>query len=439
MLKLLASMGLILCLLAPSASAEPAQDLIHIMEKLFARDLDALNDYISDERVQSIAGDDSIAMSVCDQIAVFIRSITMRAAIGCSVERLRKTCWKIAEGALKLSPESDSAHRAMPAAHLVRARYNLAAGLDPKVEDWLKSSELCLKAAELAEEDEDKLDHIRRAIWRVREAAHCPSVDIDGLYDRAIKICDTHSPGNKQPLIAVERGETRLRKAMLIVSDKKRKKDTIAMVDEAMKELESLRGDKKVGLRAKGLQNQARSLMLENKLGKPEFEMKTRSIGRKRFDVAYPVGSHWDFQGGDGSDHIFTLTRESVDGNFVRIRLYAYSWSTLYTSPNGEVGGDNLKGLMQDDQASDLDKMKKVKKHKKLKKGKLNRSVPKTTGYELSGIDQDGDNWYVRAYLFKLSDYRSSYSLHVSVWVPNPRIDPELKEVLKLFKPLPKK
>ncbi len=439
MIRKLGLIGLCVLLLAGPTAAEPAEDLIFIIQKLYERDLDALNDYLTDARVKSIAGEPTIAMSACDEMSRFIRSITMRAADTHPVERLTKTCWAIGEGALKNADDSAEAHRAMAAAYLVRARFNLAAELEPEVEDWLKSSELCLKAAELAEENKEKLDHVQRAIWRIREAAHCPSVDVDGLYDRAIKICDTHSPGNEEPLIAVERGETRLRKAMLIVGDKKRKKDAIALIDASMKELESLTRDKKVGLRAKGLQNQARSTLLENKLAKPKFEMKSRKIGRKRFEVFYPVGKHWEFEGGDGHDHIFTLTRESIDGNFVRIRLHAYSWSSLYTSGNGDVGGDNLKGLMQDDQKTDLEKMKKLGKHKKLKKGKLNRNVPKTTGYELSGIDEDGDNWYVRAYLFKLSDYRSSYSLHVSVWGPNPRLDPELKETLKLFKPLPKK
>lgn len=433
---------------APVSAEEPlelAETATTVLKLAYERDVDGLNGYLTDERLGELGKVPGIARLTVENIARYIRSMTIRAADTTPVERLVKRMMGLGEAVAKANPEDPDAHRTLSSAYFIRARYKSTADLDPEVADWMKASEHALKAEKLAaaSEDEDvkkeQMAHVRRAIWLVRDAATCLSQDIDSIYDRAIEICNEYSPGQKEPRIAIERAETYLNKALLTSRDKKRKKETIALVDTATKELDILAKNKKLGNRAKGLRSQAYSFLLEKKLGKPKFTMRSRKLGRGRFEVSVPEGSHWDTRGGDGHRSILSIKRETIDGNFVSIRMHAYSWASLYTTPSGEVGGDNLKGLMQSDQADDLKKMKKVLKHKKLVKGKLNRNVKKTTGYYISGIDEDNDNWYVRAYLFKMGEYQSSYSLHISIWGPNPRIDPEIEAFLKHFKPIVKK
>ena len=92
------------------------------------------------------------------------------------------------------------------------------------------------------------------------------------------------------------------------------------------------------------------------------------------------------------------------------------------------------------DRKSDVEWLEKVKKQKKSIKGRLNRKICKTSGYELFGYDEDGDLWWIRNWTFKGEEQRNTYQIRVSRWGQDPCSDPEIAQVLdSVVELLPKK
>lgn len=191
----------------------------------------------------------------------------------------------------------------------------------------------------------------------------------------------------------------------------------------------------RAGDRCAAAYNDVLFLGLANKI-KIKGEVIPKNITNREWNVHVPRGNGWQWTRGE-DDGLWTVRKRYPDG-YAIIRMRSYSWARLYTTPDGETGGDNMGGMMKQGQQSVLEHLSDVKKRKKKIGGKLNKYVKKTLGYSMEGMDEDEDVVHVRAWYFKGKERMFTYSLQVWRYgtVPN---DGQIDYILGTIKEKPKK
>jgi len=102
------------------------------------------------------------------------------------------------------------------------------------------------------------------------------------------------------------------------------------------------------------------------------------------------------------SQHFGGITQWSLDGRAYRHHEFSqYRWNTEYTIGPRGIGGDNPKGLIQDQYDSDSGIFERRVRNRRITKGRLNRHIATGYWYEIVGTDAFDQMWGFRCYCFK--------------------------------------
>lgn len=387
---------------------------------------------------QDLLEDPEQAREACAEAADYALDVSEEAADLEQAEELMDEFVKLGNELIAKHPESADAYRGVACSYLAHGRFKASLDEAEDEADWAKAAEHALQAGKL----EHDAEHVVAASRYWRDAAiRLGSPPVVAHLDRASQImkdAGKQFPGAGE--VTVEETRIDLVRARVAIAGKD-KRSAKALAQGVLKKVEPLVGkESKAQADAEAAWNKATSFLLAHKLDKKAaFRVRPVKSRYSYLQMDVPSGSHWKVRHSKSTSSLMTtLTRYDRPG-VTRIRLYRYKWSTNYTGDHGEAGGDNAKGLCEMDRKSDVEWLEKVKKQKKSIKGRLNRKICKTSGYELFGYDEDGDLWWIRNWTFKGEEQRNTYQIRVSRWGQDPCCDPEIAQVLDSVVELPPK
>ena len=138
----------------------------------------------------------------------------------------------------------------------------------------------------------------------------------------------------------------------------------------------------------------------EGLVRKAQIVPRDKRVDPEFVSFVLPRGTAWTYEYGK-DQHRWTAKRRTMDSPWMILSAYRYSWDILYTSPDGDFTGDNLKGLLSQDEDSDKLEFGNRARWKRNLRSALNENHRKADGYEVIGEMDDGvparvRRWYVK-------------------------------------------
>jgi hypothetical protein len=139
-----------------------------------------------------------------------------------------------------------------------------------------------------------------------------------------------------------------------------------------------------------------------------KHDMIARKVSATWFEFELPKGSAWTTERKE--DTLFKIRRDRGARSQAVLLGDSYDWTVNYVDDQKRrIGGDNRGGLMRLDHADSLALFTKVTRDDKASKAKLSRRYPDVIGYDIRGLNEDGDEMRVRAWFFAGEKRRQTY------------------------------
>ena len=399
---------------ARSADAGPSDEMLKLLRMLLnSRHVEGLQEFL-DETIKSVLAEDpEAACGFCGLVEESIAGLA-RGKNGAENGKSLLATQRDVMGRLQEDhADSPLSVRAKAYALCAQARFELARETFSGTGPWEECAKLCMEASRRTSGEESS-EHIASAARYLAEGHPHAGERAPELLGQARQVVEAgleKKPGD--PELTAALSNVLVRQAEHFVAGKK-KADAKKALEQAMA-LVKPEGDVPIGRegdRTARAYNEIIVFAAENKV-----RVKGETINRQRklsgWTICYPRGLGWDYSmGGSGGQTMFTLSRTYPQGRAFII-MEGFDWDTNYTSDGGQAGGDNVGGIMDQNQEQALVDFQDIKKRRKKMGGKLNRLIKKTTGYEIQGTDEDGKPVYVRGYYFKGDHHRRTFGLEV--------------------------
>lgn len=274
-------------------------------------------------------------------------------------------------------------------------------------EDWEKAFDIL---AGIAKHDAWSGGTLSVAAGYLHEAAGLDGAPADALLARAAEV--TQAAVRANPLHARAQGAfgwTRYLQAQRALAGRK-KADAKAWTKEALAALQpaaEAESDRQSALLT-DYHWVARFAAREKFVKSPPILTRTRKVRYHYLSYELPRGGHWRVTHSKAKKtQLLTTLKRTDRGGVSTIKVYRYWWSTNYEAGDAVMGGDNLKGLMEQDRKAEVNWLKKIKRQRKLVRGRLSRTIPKTTGFEILGETDGGSRYWTQVWYFK-SEYKDA-------------------------------
>jgi hypothetical protein len=377
----------------------------------------------------SLAEDPDRTCKACGFMEKYARANTLAAGGDGTTASLIQVFVGLADKCLAENGESAEAHRAKAHALGAVTICEIASTRFDGSGNWEACAKLCTKASELSKTRKSQyLADTARYLgdWYPHAAARQAEVREKVL--ATIKAGLEASPDDADLTAALGAFYVNEAKSAIAAGKKNDAKKAIVAAIDAVKPDGDVPLGRKGNLQAGGY-NALLTLAGRNKIKvKGDYIMAEKKS--TEWLVSYPRGRGWEFSLSGDTQGVFTLSRETEHGELV-VHMRAYSWNINYTTPDGEAGGDNITGLMRQNQQLVMEGFTEVDKHKKKIGGKLNKRIKKTTGYEIRGADEEDNPYYVRCWAFKGDEHQRSYLVQVRITGQGPEEEnPEIEAIL---------
>jgi hypothetical protein len=428
------------CLLVPApAPASADEGLLKLVRLLIeAGEVKELASVLSEERATTeLTKDPETTMTACGYMAAHARALTVSDIGDERTGQLIKQFDALAAQAMREHADCAAAFRAKAYVLSAKGRNELAADRLEGTGPFVECAELCLKAATLSKKS--KAPYIASAVQYLAEGYPHAGDGAAALLARAVAAAKAglqESPDDATLKAAL--GTTYIRQAELALQAKKKgdAKKALASALTLLKPSGELPSGKAGDAQAAAFNN----LLFFGKANKIKLKGDIICKTRKSttWQVEEPRGIGWKYAMGGGGQSVLSLRRTYPNGS-VSIVVSAYSWSMLYTTPDGEAGGDNMGGMMRQGQQQALELLPQIDKRKKKISGRLNKTVPKTVGYYLEGLDDDDDPLRIRGYYFKGKERQETYGVDIYYYGDVDEDDAQVRFIVNSLKERPKR
>lgn len=424
---------------ATAAWAGNAATLAAVKEHLKDADPQPVRKLLKPEVCEALAQDSKDAAAVCYLAVLHIRHVTEDTSDPEDVLPILDAFLAIGARTVDLHPDEVDAHVALARARRALCRHRLVDDGTIRPAEWHAIADAWLAAGRLPKGESRTID----AFVTLLEGAAAGEEHRVALR--------THAETLGRDLLAKHAGHPQAGAGLAEVRfaqarghfERGEKKDAEAAAREALALVGPLTGPgSAVRSRARSVANRVARFLRSSKIDrKAEFLSRERKTRWHYLAFLLPWGTHWSIEHTKGKDAqtMTTLLRwdEMPSKGWTRVTFRRYKWSTDYTSDDGDVGGDNSRGLLERDRKRDLAWLTKINRQKKLIRGKLNRQIRKTAGYEIRGIDDDLDPWWIRTWYFKSEERARTFLVRVTRFGPDPASDPEIQHILDSIRELP--
>ena len=436
---LLAFLAVFLLCTAP-AWADNASTLATIREHLKKADPQPIRKLLTPAVCEALAKEPKDAAQACAYAVIYARDATEDTSDPEDMVPILEAFLHIGQRSVELHPEVVDAYIALARARRALCRHRLAEDGVVRPDEWQAVADAWFAASRCPKGQIHTVD----AFLTLLEGAAAGTKQRVALQDRAEKLGrDLLAQNAKHPQASVGLAEVRFAQARRSFGAGDKQAAAAAAAEVRSLVEEHTGSSSPVCHRARSLVNRTARFLRSTKIDrKAEFlarEKKTR-WGYLAFDM--PWGSHWSVEHSKRKNvqTMTTLkrTEELTSPGRTYITFKRYKWSVEYTSEDGDAGGDNPRGLLEQDRKDDIEWLAEVGRQKKLIRGKLNRAIKRTSGYELRGTDADLDRWWIRTWYFKSKDRPRTFCVRVSRYGrEDPGTDPEIQHILDSIREVP--
>ncbi len=323
-------------------------------------------------------------------------------------ERLESSCGDIADE----FDDSAMAHAARGATKLCRCRVNAATGVTFDATLWKAAANEFLAAHKKQAGKGEYLEDAARTLAAAGRIGGDPSLEAQGL-----ELCATGAKSFPRNEYFVARRHFAMLNSILAMSKKKR--------GEAKRMLKKYLADIEAGkygtgdLRSTAHTRAVTFAILHKELG-VKAKYVTEKVGLGLLTVNIPLGKQWKAKGA-------RIRQYDEDGKLIRtFSTSKYRWDTNYYLGVKKFGGDNIKGLARIGEMDVLTVVTKVTRRRKVRRTKLSKKIRSTVGFEIGGLDEDGDYICYRWFYFQSEKSKlTSIKLSVVDFQEQKKLDPE--------------
>jgi hypothetical protein len=310
------------------------------------------------------------------------------------------------------------------------ARLRRAVGLEAPAEAFTEASDLFLKAAEMDPKMEDVLT--LDAARFLAEAAPPSAKDRVTYVQRGREMVERllASPAGT-PVVRSESAAFALDEVRILAEERKKTEAKKALGTALDRAAELLEGTDDRAELNRTWYNLLVGVGKRHSLGDARELLVTPTTTRGQhmsFELAR--GGHWRRMNLEGGGSALDEFQRMGFGHLYAVLVFhAFDWKLTYRTTALEARGDDLEALAKLQCVTECDRMERPEKPRTGIKGKLNKTIPKTIGFEVSGT-HEGVPRTIRYWFFEDPDRKRSYGVGVVAFEDDALTDPEIRHVL---------